>query len=64
MNTNMTGFKCFSKKLSSCALDESGLSSGRFNIFLAIFLMFNTAFVNLEKYGVWLNFVVVNYIDY
>ena len=30
MNTNMTGFRCFSKTLHPYALDESRLSSGRF----------------------------------
>ena len=29
MNTNMTGFRCFSLILAFCALDESSLSFGR-----------------------------------
>ena len=31
MNTNMTGFECFSKILSSCVLDESSLAIRRVN---------------------------------
>ena len=35
MNTNMTGFRCFTS-LHLCALDESSLSIGRVNISLPI----------------------------
>ena len=32
MNTNMTGFKCFSEIFASCALDEKSCSIARVNM--------------------------------
>ena len=36
MNTNMTGFRWFSKSLCTCALDESSLSTGRVKVLLLV----------------------------
>ena len=40
MNTNITGFRWFSKSLRPCALDESSLSIGNVNGYLTVGTVF------------------------